>query len=1168
MDSRSIAHAAYWRNTLADAQLGRGALSQKDASGFASLTTADLVRGKLPERLTTHLFEKKPQKVSSVAVMLRPFVYRPTHEHGLTRANRPDIITPVMTPATVGRDGTIQLAGDTRMAQDLLEPIDRAAFTLGHIDAFDDYLAQHTASRSAAAASGNAVPKTDWAAYLESCTAMMEAVCAAGWSDGVYKLSGDALLEPSLGGGAATHLFPLYDDMQANAPKAPLFETYAGDHSPPVEPCLAQASLFGQRLAHSSPNYSLAPAQRSALSHTLAAGHGEIVAVNGPPGTGKTTLLLSVVATLWSDAALRQTEPPIIVAASTNNQAVTNIIDAFGSDFAVGTGPLAGRWLPRLESFGAFYPSEGRKKELGGRYHTDDFFQEIETRDALEQAEGAYLTAARHAFPDLVKPDVPTIVAALHGRLVQEAGRLSEIEAAWQARDEARAEASRLLGDVPGETIARLRRDRDERKREHDDLATLMTTWSRHLASESLAAVLLGWLPPVAMQRARRARLTLSSAWPSHLPEIVWKTVGQVEPALAERRNVARQALDEHQGSVERAEAACRALEAAERRCEAAVAGLETSPAGAMSLTDCDQFADRTIRFEMFRLATHYWEGRWLIDMRKIVADGPIGAPGTLPDLDRQWRRRLKLTPCVVSTFYMLPRHFCVRGKQGGRWGNRYLYDHIDLLIVDEAGQVTPEVAGASFALAKRALIIGDTLQIEPIWSINRHIDIGNLVQKELLPADQPDSGYKAFQSAGKASANGSVMHIAQRASRFHQEPALSRGLMLLEHRRCFDEIVGYCNTLCYHGKLEPLRGSKRQAKPGKGRDGLPAMGYLHVDGICLTNRNGSRHNPTEAETIARWLKAHRAGLERDYGTTLDRIVGIVTPFGAQRTAILDACAALGIKAGGRDGELTVGTVHALQGAQRPVVLFSPVYSKHADGTFIDRSPSMLNVAVSRAMNSFLVFGDMDVMVAAAPTTPRGKLAAVLQGDEANALVFEPVERRDLTRAGARLQQLQDAREHDAFLARMFDEATGNLLIVTPWIKLERIHEIGALEAMGRAVARGVAIEVYADRRLNLNDERLGPERSREMVCGVRDALAGIGVALILVEQIHSKIVIADDRTYCIGSFNWFSAQRVGQHVRAETSLVYEGDELAEEIQTTKANLKTLADRAATRMRV
>lgn len=70
---------------------------------------------------------------------------------------------------------------------------------------------------------------------------------------------------------------------------------------------------------------------------------GEVIAANGPPGAGKTTLLLSAVAGLWVCAALRGEDPSVIVAASSNNQAVTNIIDAFGKDFAAGEGHFAGR---------------------------------------------------------------------------------------------------------------------------------------------------------------------------------------------------------------------------------------------------------------------------------------------------------------------------------------------------------------------------------------------------------------------------------------------------------------------------------------------------------------------------------------------------------------------------------------------------------------------------------------------------------------------------------------------------------------------------------------------------------------------------------------------------------------------------------------------------------
>lgn len=34
--------------------------------------------------------------------------------------------------------------------------------------------------------------------------------------------------------------------------------------------------------------------------------------------------------------------------------------------------------------------------------------------------------------------------------------------------------------------------------------------------------------------------------------------------------------------------------------------------------------------------------------------------------------------------------------------------------------------------------------------------------------------------------------------------------MYLYEHRRCFNNIIGYCNSLCYHGKLQPKRGMEK----------------------------------------------------------------------------------------------------------------------------------------------------------------------------------------------------------------------------------------------------------------------------------------------------------------------------------------------------------------------
>ena len=116
---------------------------------------------------------------------------------------------------------------------------------------------------------------------------------------------------------------------------------------------------------------------------------------------------------------------------------------------------------------------------------------------------------------------------------------------------------------------------------------------------------------------------------------------------------------------------------------------------------------------------------------------------------------------------------------EDGTFVGDYLYDLIDLLIVDEAGQVTPEVAGASFALARRALVIGDTDQIEPIWNVPGRVDVGNLLDNGLIDAADPRAGQQRFAATGRAASSGSVMRIAQHVSRYHQDPDLARGLVL-----------------------------------------------------------------------------------------------------------------------------------------------------------------------------------------------------------------------------------------------------------------------------------------------------------------------------------------------------------------------------------------------------
>ncbi|HDY1347292.1 TPA: ATP-binding protein, partial [Escherichia coli] len=903
---------------------------------------------------------------------------------------------------------------------------------------------------------------------------------------------------------------------------------------------------FSDRLGHSGDKFPLAKAQRDALSHFLDARHGDILAVNGPPGTGKTTLVLSIIATQWARAALEKSEPPVIIATSTNNQAVTNIIEAFGKDFSQGTGAMAGRWLPELKSFGAYFPSSTRKAEAAKKYQTEDFFNQVESKEYVEDALLFYLEKAKAAFPEKECSSPEKVIELLHGQLVAKSEQLKRLNATWQTLSQVRAARELIANDIE-QYLDNLNKLLSGQEQKVTLLKSAKTEWKKYRAGESLIYSLFSWLPAVRSKRQYQIQLFLEDKLGALIAGNQWSDPETIERNIDGLLNSAEREQTTYRQQIDSAHEIVLKEQQAVQEWQRLAFDLGYEGDEELSFSQADELADTQIRFPAFLLTTHYWEGRWLMDMARIddlqEEKKKKGAKG----VTARWQRRMKLTPCVVMTCYMLPGNMQISEHKGQRkFEKSYLYDFADLLIVDEAGQVLPEVAAASFALAKKALVIGDTEQIPPIWSIAPAIDVGNMLAEKILSGSTQEEiteKYTAIADLGKSAASGSVMKIAQFASRYQYDPELARGMYLYEHRRCFDNIIGYCNTLCYHGKLLPKRGREESNL-------MPAMGYLHIDGKGEQASSGSRYNLLEAETIAAWLAENQQNIEAHYGKSLHEVVGIVTPFSAQVSTIKQALGKQGISTGANEKSLTVGTVHSLQGAERAIVIFSPVYSKHEDGGFIDSDNSMLNVAVSRAKDSFLVFGDMDLFEVQPASSPRGLLAKYLFESEKNALSFDYKERKDLKTAGTKIYTLHGVEQHDNFLNQTFENTDKHITIVSPWLTWQKLEQTGFLDSMIAACSRGINVTIVTDR--SYNTEHKDFEKRKEKQQNLKAALEklnALGIATKLVNRVHSKIVIGDDGLLCVGSFNWFSATREARYERYDTSMVYCGDNLKGEIE-------------------
>jgi tetratricopeptide (TPR) repeat protein len=734
-------------------------------------------------------------------------------------------LVPLWIPAIVELTGKLRPDPDVLpwLSRQLLSPQD-SELAMGDVETFNKFLCDRQC------------PTEDWADYWQFCVDLLAKVTGMGLAEfnlldlhirpmGVILPNILVLNTTGSVRGVYNHLIKYRKKL------TPILKKLTDLTDRPIDPLLTAAEQKQQshrHLGQMTGDYPLSISQRESLYHFFKIQRGEILAINGPPGTGKTTLLQSVISSLWVEKALKGDEPPIIVASSANNQAVTNIIASFG---AIGQSDdlLSQRWLPQMSSYGLYLASTDKfrkQKDSGWQMLT------AERQGLMAQME----TAEQHVFA--------------HGHFLQKCQEF------FQQPISTLTDALGLL---------------------HNRLQETVTQMYQQLAVRDI------------------------------------QDIERVQADL-----------------------------------------------------------DRQHRHQAFQLATHYWEGRWLRDCEDL----PEKPSEHLQESD--WYRYAKLTPCFVSTFYMVPKFF--RAYESNF--NKPMYEFIDLLIVDEAGQASPEIAGASFALAKLALVVGDTIQIEPVWSIPQAVDNGNLYRHEIAIAGEYSKPFEPDQFAilGLSAANGSVMKIAQRASRYQKFPE-QRGMFLSEHRRCLDEIITYCNQLCYHGKLEPMRGSLSPEKFIPLADGfiLPPMGYLHIPGKS-EKFGSSRRNEIEAQTIAHWIAIQKDALIEHYQKPLSEIIGVVTPFKQQSIAISNALAERGIK------DVTVGTVHALQGAERAIVIFSAVYdNQQAQTFFFDRQPNLLNVAVSRAKDSFLVFGDRYIFKVD-ESIPSGLLAKFLFASESNAL--------------------------------------------------------------------------------------------------------------------------------------------------------------------------------------
>jgi len=286
-----------------------------------------------------------------------------------------------------------------------------------------------------------------------------------------------------------------------------------------------------------------------------------------------------------------------------------------------------------------------------------------------------------------------------------------------------------------------------------------------------------------------------------------------------------------------------------------------------------------------------------------------------------------------------------------------------DLVVFDEASQITVPDAIGALGRARAAVIAGDSKQMPPTsfgesgWEESEFDDDRTMPTAVTTGSEDPEAGIEDFRIVpDEESILSELVH-----------GGVDR-LWLSWHYRSQDEsLIAFSNRHYYDDRL-----SSFPTFPGQVTD--TGLSFTRVDGVFHRSaaRSGSsasrgplRTNPIEAAAVVAEVKRRW-----DLG---ERSIGVVTFNLQQRTLIEKLLWELGDDgiadslATGKDG-LFVKNLENVQGDERDVVIFSTGFAKTARGVLplnfgpLNRSGGerRLNVAITRARRRVMVFSSFD----------------------------------------------------------------------------------------------------------------------------------------------------------------------------------------------------------------
>lgn len=283
------------------------------------------------------------------------------------------------------------------------------------------------------------------------------------------------------------------------------------------------------------------------------------------------------------------------------------------------------------------------------------------------------------------------------------------------------------------------------------------------------------------------------------------------------------------------------------------------------------------------------------------------------------WDTFFLCVPVVSTTLASVSRLFPGMGRQQIGW-----------LLIDEAGQATPQSAAGLIHRSKRCVIVGDPLQVEPVVTIPEKL-VTKLRNEHGVKVDWSPCKVSVQQLADRISLPGTYMNVGG------PDEKIWTGFPLRTHRRCDDPMFSIANEIAYGNQMV------KAVNTNSGEPFIGASCWFNIDSApTLINRHVVRE---EIDFLIQKISELRAT-----GYTDD--IYVISPF----RSVASYC---GERLRGQK-KVAAGTIHKFQGKEADIVFLVLGSNPQSAGArnWASRKPNMLNVALTRAKKRFYVIGN------------------------------------------------------------------------------------------------------------------------------------------------------------------------------------------------------------------